>query len=218
MYKHLFFDLDGTLVDSLPDITEALNLMRAEFNLTPISLDIVAGIIGKGFPTTTRRVLALDLDEHEVEKQAHKALQYTLMYYEQSMGKYTTIFPGVIETLQKLKSRHIPMAIVTNKEEEHAIKVLDQTSLSAYFDVIIGGDTTDAYKPDPEPLEYAMSQLNAMAATSLMIGDSANDSECANAAGIDIILIDHGYNNGVDLSSLKQNGIINHIGEILDYI
>ena len=217
-YEYLFFDLDGTLVNSLSDITYALNQMRAHFALDPIYDNTVASIIGKGFPTTTQKVLALDLSADKVKAYAQDALKLTLDYYESAMGRHTHVYPRVVEALTYFKHLHIKMAIVTNKEEAHAIKTLTHLGLDQYFDCIIGGDTTAFYKPNPAPLQYAAKLLEADINKSLMIGDSANDAYCAKALNMPYILISHGYANGVDLYDLGALAVIEHFDELKHYI
>lgn len=217
-YNTLFFDLDGTLINSVNDITYALNKMRAHFALAPICDQTTASIIGRGFPTTTQKVLSLDLAPDKVATYANDALKLTLDYYEEAMGQHTHIYPGVINALTHFKELKIKMAVVTNKEEAHAIKTLEHLGLSQYFDCVIGGDTTPFYKPNPAPLEHAARMLNADITTSLMIGDSANDAYCAEAYNMPYILISHGYANGVNLHSLNALAVIKHFDELKDYI
>ncbi len=216
-FSYLFFDLDGTLINSVKDITYALNKMRAHFNLTAITDTTTASIIGKGFPTTTQKVLALDLPEDKVKRYAKEALDLTLKYYELTMGEHTYIYPGVIETLDIFKSQNIPMAVVTNKEQAHAIKILSYLNLMPYFDCIAGGDTTAFYKPHPAPLAYACNKLHATIEQSLMIGDSLNDYLCAKVLGMSCILISHGYANGVNLHKLGALNVIEQFVELKQY-
>lgn len=217
-YDTLFFDLDGTLINSVSDITYALNQMRAHFALSPICDNTTASIIGKGFPTTTQQVLELDFTPDKAHFHAKTALKLTLNHYEAAMGQHTHIYPGVIKALNYFKALQIKMAVVTNKEETHAIKTLKHLNLDHYFDCVVGGDTTPFYKPNPAPLEYAAKRLNANITTSLMIGDSANDAYCAKACNMPYILISHGYANGVDLQSLNAIAIIEHFDELKNYI
>jgi phosphoglycolate phosphatase len=213
-YRYLFFDLDGTLINSLSDITYALNKMREHFDLPPINDSITARIIGKGLPTTTQKVLALDLPDDKVRLYAKDALRLTLDNYESVMGRHTHIYPGVINALQYFRKQGISMAIVTNKEQNHALKTLNHLDLARYFDCIVGGDTTEFYKPHPAPLAYALKQLNAHLQQSLMIGDSANDAYCAQALNMPYVLISHGYANGVDLHSLGALQVIEDFNEL----
>ena len=217
-FNYLFFDLDGTLVNTLSDLTFALNKMRNYFQLSPIDNAITANIIGKGFPTTTKKVLALDFDRQQVAQHAQKALDLTLLNYEQSMGAHSHIYDGVIDMLAQLKLMGIKMAIVTNKEHKHALKTLTQLKLIDYFDVVIGGDSTPFYKPHPAPLQSAIKALDADAKNSLMIGDSENDLLCAHALKIPCIIIGHGYHNGKDLKSLNPYAFIEHFDELIPCI
>ena len=195
MINNIFFDLDGTLIDSVPDITFALNTMRDHYALAPISVKTVSQIIGKGFPTTVRKVLGLDLSADQVAHTANDAIKITKEAYAKYSGQQTKVYEGVIETLQQLYQSGIKMAVVTNKEYKDAIKVLAQCGLSEFFDVVIGGDSTTHYKPHPQPLIEAMSKLGAKLDSSIMVGDSRNDFECAAAANMRCVMVDYGYAN-----------------------
>ncbi len=217
-FNYLFFDLDGTLIDSVTDIAYALNQMRHYFSLADISPHAVSNIVGKGFPTTVRKVLELDLDATQVEQYASKALSLTLDAYEKNLGKHTTIYAGVTDVLQFAQVKGIKMAVVTNKEVKHATKTLKALKLIDYFNLVVGGDSTQHYKPHPAPLRYAMEVLKADKDTSLMIGDSDNDYLCAQKCNIPCILTTEGYNQGVDFTSLKPYAIINQFIELKDYL
>ena len=217
-FDNVFFDLDGTLVNTLSDLTFALNKMRAHFKLKPINDQTTANIIGKGFPTTTKKILALDLSEDEVQQYSQQALNLTLKHYENAMGKHSHIYDGVIVLLQKLKYLNIKMAVVTNKEYKHAIKTLQQLDLIHYFDAVIGGDSTEFYKPHPQPLQQALKLLNVSTENSIMIGDSENDLLCAHALKMPCVIIGHGYHNGKDLKSLNPYAYINHFDELFAFL
>ncbi|WP_119343726.1 HAD-IA family hydrolase [Facilibium subflavum] len=216
--KHIFFDLDGTLIDSVSDITVALNKMRNFFKLAPLSRHTIANIIGKGFPTTTRKVLGLDLPQKQVEANAQQALLLTLKAYEESMGEHTRIYDGVVELLNFCQSKAITMAVVTNKEYQHAVKTLDKLKLLDYFDIIVGGDTTEYYKPHTAPLLYAMQKLGATSNDSLMVGDSENDYLCAHALNVPCVLITHGYSHGKDISLLPNAITIDQFNQLGDML
>ena len=217
-YDSLFFDLDGTLINSVSDITYALNKMRAYFELKPICDQTTASIIGKGFPTTTQKVLALDLPDDKVKLYAKDALKLTLNNYERFMGQNTHVYPGVIDTLKYFRQKNILMAIVTNKEETHANKILKHLNLAQYFKCVVGGDTTEFYKPSPTPLAYALNKIGADLNQSLMVGDSVNDAICAEALSMPYILINQGYSNGIDLQSLNAIAVIQKFNELKNLI
>lgn len=218
MIKNIFFDLDGTLIDSAGDITVAINTMRKNFNLEPVSKDIVANVIGKGYPNTVRKMLGLDLDDIHIENIIDEAIQIVSDTYISLNSANTTIYTGVLKTLQCLQQKNIRMAIVTNKEEGAAIETLQHLGLGKYFEAIVGGDTTDNYKPNPEPLMYAIKQLDASISESIMVGDSINDYKCAEACGMKTILLNYGYSNGVDLKSLDAFAHIDDFTSLTKFI
>ena len=214
----ILFDLDGTLIDSIPDITQALNNMRKKFSLPPIKADAVRNIVGRGFPTTVKKILSIDNSEQEVETIYKEAYQITLTEYTQHMGKHTTIFPNVIDTLIDLKKQNYRTAIVTNKESKHAILTIKHLNLEPYFDLIIGGNTTNNYKPHPEPVYFAMKKLQASPENSIMIGDSKSDIQAAKAANIRSIAVTYGYNHGEPINNAQPDYIINNIGELTNLL
>ncbi|MED7819449.1 MULTISPECIES: HAD-IA family hydrolase [unclassified Francisella] len=219
MIKNIFFDLDGTLVNTVGDITVATNTMRKHFGLKPISEDVIANIVGKGYPTTVRKVLALDFDDKQyVESIADEGVKIVSQTYKSLNSANSKVYPNVPETLEFLKSKNIKMVVVTNKYEQDAIESLTHLGLIDYFEMIIGGDTTSSYKPYPEPLLFAMDKLNAKAEESLMIGDSMNDFLCAKEANVKAIMLSYGYHNGVNLKALDSFAYIDDFAEIKSLI
>lgn len=219
MIKNIFFDLDGTLVNTVGDLTVATNTMREYFNLEPISKDIVENIVGQGYPTTVRKVLALDFDdENYIESIADKGVKIVSQTYKSLNSTNSIVYPGVFETLDYLKQQSIKMAIVTNKHQNDAIQSLTHLKLIDYFEIIVGGDSTSSYKPYPEPLLFAIDKLNAKPEESLMVGDSINDYLCAKEANIKTILVNYGYNNGIDLKALESFAYIDDFAEIKKFI
>ena len=205
--RNIFFDLDGTLINSLADIAAALNQMRQHFDLAPVDNQTVAEFIGPGFPSTIRKVLH-DLGQETTVENADKALTLTRKFYAQNLGNNTHVYPKVIETLTRLKTQNINLAVVTNAEEQHAIKLLTQLNLLHFFQVIVGGDTTAFYKPHPEPLQYAMEELKATKDNSVMVGDSESDYLCAKAIAVPCVFITHGYHHGFDFKTHQPHAII----------
>jgi len=214
----ILFDLDGTLIDSIPDISMALNNMRRHFNLKPIPLETVRNIVGKGFPTTVRKVLDLSLRPHQANRIFDIAYKITLTEYEKCIGQNTKLFPNVESTLEKLKKYNIKMAVVTNKEEAHAKMTLKHTGLDQYFDLVVGGNTTNNYKPHPDPLLYAMKTLNTLTNEVVIIGDSDSDINAAKAAKIPVIAVTYGYNHGVPIAKSNPDITIDKFDEILQVL
>ncbi|MFV9931691.1 MAG: HAD-IA family hydrolase [Francisella endosymbiont of Hyalomma asiaticum] len=219
MIKNIFFDLDGTLVNTIGDITVATNAMRKHFGLKPVSKNVLANIIGKGYLTTVRKVLVLDFsDKKYIESIIDEGVKILSDNYKILNSANSKVYPNVFETLDFLKQQNIKMAIVTNKHEEDAIQSLSHLNLLDYFDIIIGGDTTPSYKPNSEPLLFAMNKLNAKPDESLMVGDSMNDFLCAQGANIKVVIVSYGYHNGIDLKSLDSFAHIDDFTEIKDLI
>ena len=219
MIKNIFFDLDGTLVNTVGDLTVATNAMRKHFGLKPVSKNVLANIIGKGYPTTVRKVLALDFtDKKYIESITDDGVKIVSDNYKTLNSANSKVYLNVFETLDFLKQQNIKMAIVTNKHEEDAIQSLSHLNLLDYFDIIIGGDATPSYKPNSEPLLFAMNKLNAKPDESLMVGDSMNDFLCAQGANIKVVIVSYGYHNGIDLKSLDSFAHIDDFAEIKDLI
>jgi phosphoglycolate phosphatase len=215
MIKNIFFDLDGTLVNTVGDLTVATNTMRKHFGLKPVSEEVLANIIGKGYPTTVRKVLALDFDDNNyIESVADEGVKIVSQTYKTLNSANSKIYPSVVATLDYLKSKNIKMAVVTNKHEEDAIQSLTHLGLIDCFETIVGGDTTSSYKPYAEPLLFAMEKLNAKADESLMIGDSMNDFLCAKDANVKSVMVSYGYHNGIDIKSLDSFAYIDDFAEL----
>ncbi|ALB01506.1 phosphoglycolate phosphatase [Francisella persica ATCC VR-331] len=215
MIKNIFFDLDGTLVNTVGDLTVATNTMRRYFGLKPVSKDVLANIIGKGYPTTVRKVLALDFtDKKYIESITDVGVKIVSDTYKTLNSANSKVYPNVFETLDFLKQQNIKMAVVTNKHEEDAIQSLSHLNLLDYFDIIVGGDTTPSYKPNSKPLLFAMNKLNSKPDESLMVGDSMSDFLCAQGANIKVVIVSYGYHNGIDLKSLESFAHIDDFAEI----
>lgn len=219
-YSQIFFDLDGTLIDSIEDITYAINKMRSHFSLPPLESKRLSQIIGKGFVSTTEQVLSLNFPPKKVKIFLREAVGLTLYYYEKIMGEYTDVYPGVKELLAELKMLNAKMAIVTNKERSHAIKILKYLDLDQYFDCIVGGDSTSFRKPSLEPLKYAFKLLpgSKISSPSVMIGDSINDVMCAKNFDIPCILVSYGYSSILDPYDSNISAIIDHFLQLREYL
>ncbi|WP_020675219.1 HAD family hydrolase [Geopsychrobacter electrodiphilus] len=182
----LLFDLDGTLVDSLPDLTTAINLLRADLGLPPLAVSRVRSYIGDGATALVRR--ALPEGAYDPEK-----LERFLSHYHQHLCELSTPYPGIPEMLENLGS--CLMAVVTNKPHQMAIDLIDALGLARYFQLVLGGDSCSTKKPDPAPLLETLRQLHTSPKNSLMIGDHHTDLRAAKAAGIPACFCTWGYGN-----------------------
>ena len=134
MIKNIFFDLDGTLIDSAGDITASVNTMRHNYNLEPVTKEIVANVIGKGYPNTVRKMLAINFDSEYIETIVDEAIQIVTSAYKEQNSANTIVYNGVRDTLEYYKQKNIMMAVVTNKTEDAAKDTLKHLCLDKYFD------------------------------------------------------------------------------------
>lgn len=184
----IIFDLDGTLVDSAPDIHAAVNRLMAELGLAPLDLPTVISFIGNGIGVLTGRVAA----HHGLpEADVPRLTEQLLVHYNADPLGLTDPYPGVMDALAVLKARGHPMAVCTNKPEAPARKVLTAMGFDTYFTAVVGGDTLPQRKPDPAPLLETMRLLGAEHC--LYVGDSEVDAHTAAAANMPFALFTQGY-------------------------
>lgn len=183
-YTPILFDLDGTLVDSVVDLSTGINLLRGELDLPPLTVPEVRACVGDGATMLVRRALGDDLYSHP------RLLRFLTLYGEH-LAEATTLYPGIRACLDHLADR--PLAVVTNKPYQQSIDLLDALDLTRYFPVVIGGDTCPVKKPDPTPIKVALHRLGATAARAIMIGDHHTDLKSGLAAGLDVCFCTWGF-------------------------
>ncbi len=187
----LLFDLDGTLVDSLPDLALAMNAILAEQGKAPLALAEVRLMVGDGVPKLVARGLAAA--GLAVAPLLERAVLRFLDLYEGRPAAHTTIYPDVPEVLAALRVQGYRLAVCTNKPVEAANQVLKALGLAPLLDAVIGGGSTPALKPDPQPFLAALAALGAGPERGIMIGDSQADIEGAKRAGLPAIAVAWGY-------------------------
>lgn len=184
----IVFDLDGTLIDSAPDIHAAVNRMLEAEALAPLDLATVTSFIGNGIPKLVERVMrARDIpaDRHD------RLTAVTLEFYSRASTERTQLYPGLREVLPELQAQGFALGVCTNKPEAPARDILHRMDLARYFSVVIGGDALPVKKPDPAPLLAAFEGLGR--ARQLYVGDSEIDAETARRAGVPFLLFTEGY-------------------------
>jgi phosphoglycolate phosphatase len=192
----VMFDLDGTLVDSVPDLAAAVDNMLLQLGRAPAGIDAVRQWVGNGAPMLVRRALANHIDAQGVdEAEAERGMALFNEAYEGS-HELTVVYPGVRSTLKWLQKQGVEMALITNKPERFVAPLLDQMKIGRYFRWIIGGDTLPQKKPDPAALFFVMKMANIPASQSLFVGDSRSDVLAAKAAGVKCVALSYGYNHG----------------------
>jgi phosphoglycolate phosphatase len=198
--RHLIFDLDGTLVDSAPDLATALNGLLGEFGRPALTEPAVRAMVGDGAGVLVERGLAAAGLE-DADRPA--ALQRFLALYRDCLIDRTRAYPEVEATLERLQAAGHKLAVCTNKPFDPTQRILKALKLDRFFGAVIGGDSLPQRKPDPAPLLAAIAGVGGTAATAVMIGDSANDVLCARAAAVTAILIPSDYGNPAEDADLK---------------
>ncbi len=201
-YQALLFDLDGTLVDSAPDLIAALNLMLDDFDLPQVPKAQAANFIGQGIEVLVARGIAGQdaTPDNIVPDLFDVALRTFKAYYRETLGQHGKLYPDVVETLTALPQ---PKALVTNKARNFTEQLLAVYGLSEYFAVVICGDDLAQKKPAPEPLLACCERLQCAPHQSLMIGDSKSDLLAAKQAQMDAFIVSGGYHQGENLEAMQ---------------
>ena len=212
-YAAYLFDLDGTLVDTAPDLSRALNHTLANAGLDNVDESLTRHWVGHGvramlqaaFDHLGRAAAADGLDHHQAELIAH---------YAAHIADHSRPYPCVVETLEVLASR-APLAVVTNKPTDLANDLLAALGLARFFRIVVGRGTTRRFKPDPAPALFACEQLGRSVEQALFVGDSETDVLCARAAGCRVVLYRYGYNHGKDPDKLGADRVIDSFDALL---
>ena len=199
----LCFDLDGTLVDSVPDITFSINEMLCLLGFEAVDEIIARTWIGNGAAKLIERALTHALGEVPNKGLLDQAKQHFFVTYEKNIAVKTIVYPGCIELLQHLADKNMPMACVTNKPRKFTPPLLEKLSLDQYFSAIVCGDDLPTQKPDPEMLLDAVKQLGGEPGSGYMVGDSQTDMAAARAAETGAIYVSYGYNRGVCIEKYR---------------
>ncbi len=209
----VIFDLDGTLVDSAPDLGATLNVILAGEGAGPVPLDEVHSYIGHGAKVLLEKGMAargLDLDEENVNR-LHRLF---IKHYSDNLSKLSRPFEGVESAMADLKAAGASFGICTNKSVEMSAKLLRELSLAHWFGAIVGGDSAARNKPDALPLEIAIRSLDGSPDQAVMIGDSMADASTAHAAGVPFIGVTFGYTT-IPVSEFGADAIIEHYSELM---
>jgi len=206
--RAVLLDLDGTLLDTAPEIAAAAADMLSELGLDPVDPLRVREFIGKGIPHLVRRTLEASLGRAPDERRVGSAMEGFFFHYAKRNGRMSKPYPGVLEGIDALRAKGIPLACVTNKTAQFTIPLLEATGLAGFFPVVVSGDTMPKKKPAPDPLLEACRRLGIPALEALMIGDSRNDALAARAAGCPVLLVPYGYTEGEDVQGIDCDGIV----------
>lgn len=212
------FDLDGTLLDTLPDIAAAANGMLAEIGRAPVSGDTVRSYIGDGIARLTKRLLTGQLDGEPSRDEFDRALGIFERRYFERLSEDTRPYDGVPAALAALREKAIGLACVTNKASRFTDALLRKQGLFDFFDIVLSGDSLARRKPDPLPLLHCFDRLGVSAAEFLYVGDSANDVAAARAAGCRVVCVPYGYTGGRDVRDLGADAIVEGIPDLIRFV
>jgi phosphoglycolate phosphatase len=201
-------DLDGTLLDTAPDLAASANAMLTELGMSELATAEVRDFIGKGIAALVRRCLEAARGAAPDEQLYERALARFAAHYERLNGSGSALYPGVDEGLAAMKARGLRLACVTNKSSRYTDPLLASSGLGGYFDEVVTSDRAGRRKPDPEPFLFACRALGVSPPEAAVIGDSANDAAGGRAAGCRVLLVPYGYREGEDVRSIECDGIV----------
>jgi len=210
----IMIDVDGTLVDSVPDLAYCIDETMKQIGLPVRGETAVRDWVGNGVIRLTERAVANNLDAPHDEALFEKAMPIFNELYAENTSKRSVLYPGVREGLDYLLGTGIKIGCITNKAEQFTHPLLKDMGLWDDFEIVISGDTLEKKKPDPLPLLHGAKELGADPKNSLMLGDSTSDVKAARAAGFSIICMSYGYNHGVDIRDSKPDVVIDSMLEL----
>ena len=210
--KAVMLDLDGTLIDTAPQIAAAANDMRASLGLDALDSKLIENYIGEGAATLIRRCLAGYWSEVNDEQAASAYASFSVHYAK--IVADSQPYESVLESLQVLKQAGYSLACVTNKPESFTLPLLQKSGLADYFELVVSGDSLPKKKPDPMQLLYVCEQFNVLPAQMLLVGDSKTDITAARAAGCYIFTVPYGYNGGLAIDAHEVDAQIASLLEI----
>jgi phosphoglycolate phosphatase len=211
----VMFDLDGTLMDSVPDLAAAVDKMLMLLGREPAGIARVRDWVGNGSRVLVRRALAGGLEHAGVaDELADEALALFMQAYAGG-HELTTVYPGVRECLDWLREREVKLAIITNKPAQFIEPLLEEKGLAGYFQWLVGGDTLPQQKPDPAALFWVMDKAGVAPEESLFVGDSRNDVRAAKAAAVPCVALTYGYNHGDPIADEQPALVLDDLRELV---
>lgn len=211
----VMFDLDGTLMDSVPDLAAAVDKMLMLLGREPAGMARVRNWVGNGSKVLVRRALAGGLEHGGVaDELADEALALFMQAYSGGHER-TTVYPGVRECLDWLREHGVKLSIITNKPTQFIEPLLDEKGLAGYFQWLVGGDTLPQQKPDPAALFYVMNKAGVAPDESLFVGDSRNDVRAAKAAAVPCVALTYGYNHGEPIADEQPALVLDDLRELV---
>ena len=220
-FKLIGFDLDGTLVDSLPDLALSVNSALAEFDLPQASQELVMTWIGNGADILITRALtwAKEQSGKALDEEQIKELKRRFgFYYGENLCNVSRLYPHVKETLERLKAQGYILAVITNKPTKHVQPVLAAFGIDHLFSEMLGGQSLPAIKPHPAPLYYLCGKFGLYPKQILFVGDSKNDILAAHAAGCAVVGLTYGYNYNIPIAEANPDWVFDDFADILQIV
>ncbi|MGB7205935.1 MAG: HAD-IA family hydrolase [Anderseniella sp.] len=213
MRSAVIFDLDGTLVNTAPDLWRATNHVLKANGRREVSLDDIHEMVGMGAKKLIERGFERTGEPVRADMVDIMFRQF-IDYYSANIADLSKPYPGVVALLDELKGRDIGMSVCTNKLERMSVKLIGELGLDHYFSAIIGPDTTGVAKPDPRPLDAAIKAAGSARSHAIMIGDSATDIRTAQAASVPVVAVSFGYTD-THVSAFEPDHVVDHFDDIL---
>lgn len=210
----VLIDVDGTLVDSVPDLAYCVDEMMKALDMPVHGEAKVREWVGNGVERLTRRALIGQLEGEPDDALFEKAYPIFMDLYAENTSKRSMLYPGVSDGLAFLKAEGYRLGCVTNKAEQFTVPLLTDLGVADNFEIIISGDTLPVKKPDPGPLLHAARFFDVKPENALMIGDSISDVKAARAAGFQIVCMTYGYNHGIDIREANPDVVIDSMAEL----
>ena len=216
--KVILFDLDGTLVDSAPDLALALNHTLERMGRAPFGTETIRTWVGNGAKTLVERGLSGSsvVDDAIDAADTARALEIFLEYYARNLCVDTETYPGVADTLCRLKAKGYRLVLVTNKPYAFIHPLLEGLEIGELFELCLGGDSLERRKPDPMPLRHVCDTLGVAPDACVMVGDSKNDIVAAQSAAMQSIGVSYGYNYGEPIASCGPDRVVGEFAELLE--
>ncbi len=210
----VLIDLDGTLVDSVPDLTFCVDEMMKELGMPNRGEARVRTWVGNGVERLVRRALTDSLDGEPEDELFQRAYPIFLRLYAENTSGRSQLYPGVREGLDYLRSAGFKLGCVTNKAEQFTLPLLDDMGIRDYFAIVVSGDSLAEKKPHPLPLLHAAEFFGVEPANALMLGDSMSDVKAARAAGFNVVCMSYGYNHGIDIREANPDAVLDSMAEL----
>ncbi|CAN5185795.1 phosphoglycolate phosphatase [soil metagenome] len=206
--RAVLLDLDGTLVDSVADIAEAIDATLREAGLPTLGIEGTRPLVGKGALNLVSRALATVRHAEPADAEVEALHAKFVPHYRRTNGRFSTVYDGVIEGLDLMRAAGFVLGCVTNKPREMAAGLLGSMKLDHYFGVLVAGGDTERKKPDAQPVLLACERLGVAPLNTVMIGDSANDADAARRAGCEVWLVPYGYTEGRAIETVDSDWIV----------